>query len=534
LVALLFTGAIPLAALAQEATPAATPAAGIPTAPVEFDDRILFTVRGTSSLPAGERAASIVARIAAVARNRSISPDEIVIEPSPLGLVIRAGKEMLVTLVPADADLEAVRLETLGASHRTRIQRAIVQYRVDRAPERLLRSAALSLLATSIFAALLFLVRLAFRKLVALLERRVGSHIEDLPRGAFQFVQGRQIWDVMTATVRGVRLIGFLILTYLWLQFVLGEFPWTRSLSEGLLDLLISPLARIADGFIDFVPNLLFLLVLVVVTRYGLKLLKLFFAAVERGTATVAGFEPEWALPAYKIVRTFAIALALVMAYPYLPGSGSEALQGISVFAGLMFSLGASAAVSNVIAGYLQTFGRVLRVGDVIKVGEVMGTVTQVRLLTTRIRTIKNEEVTVPNAVFLSSSLVNYTSLAASDGLVLHTEVRINYETPWRQVHAMLEEAARRTPGLMPGKTPFILQRSLGDFAVVYELNVHVGAPRGLLQTYSALHQNVLDVFNEYGVQIMTPAYEGDPSEPKIVPREQWFTPPAKPPAGPG
>jgi small-conductance mechanosensitive channel len=332
--------------------------------------------------------------------------------------------------------------------------------------------------------------------------------------------------------VRGIRWLMLLALTYVWLQFVLGQFPWTRVLSEQLLAVLINPLEQMGAGFLEFVPSLVFLIVLTLLTRYGLRLLRLVFTAVERRNLTIGSFDPDWAGPAYKLIRVLVIALALVMAYPYLPGSGSEALRGISVFGGLMFSLGASTMVSNVLAGYLNTFGRTFRVGDVIQVGEVRGQVTQIRLLTTRVRTVKNEEITLPNSIVLGSPVTNYSALAQSNGLVLHTEVGIGYEVPWRQVHAMLEEAARRTPDLQREPAPFILQRRLGDFAVVYELNVYASSANGMLLSYSRLHQNILDVFNEHGVQIMTPAYEGDPEQPKLVPKEQWFAAPAKPPGG--
>ena len=531
-----FLSILPLASSwAQEAPPPpAPPEAEIPTAQVRFDDRTLFRVRGVSSFPAAERAAAIAARIAAAARDPAVGPDAIVVAPAAVGLEIRAGETMLMGLVPADAALESVRLDVLAEAHRQRIRKAIVQYRAEREPGTLLRGVALSLLATVLFAALALVIGRLFRKGVAVLERRVRAHIEALPRGAFQFVQGKQLWEALTATVRGVRWIVIVILLYLWMEFVLSQFPWTRSLAEDLLSLLVGPLQQMGTGFIDFVPNVLFLIVLALVTRYSLRLIKLYFSALERGTTTLTGFDPEWALPAYKIVRALVIALALVMAYPYLPGSGTDALKGISVFAGLMLSLGASGAVSNVIAGYFNTFGRVFRVGDLIQVGDVRGEVTQVRLLTTRVRTLKNEEVTVPNSTIITTHVVNYSALAQSQGLILHTEVGIGYEVPWRQVHAMLEEAARRTPDTLHEPRPFILQRRLADFAVVYELNVYSGTARGIVRTYSNLHQNILDVFNEHGVQIMTPAYEGDPQMPKVVPPDKWYAPPAKPPAGPG
>lgn len=513
---------------ARAEDPPVAAAADFPTAPVRFDERTLFTVRGTSSYPAPVRAAAITERISAVARDPAFSPAELTIVPSGIGLEIRAGNSVLIGLVPADANLESVRLETLASSHKRRIGDAIGQYREEREPRRLLRGLGLALPATLAFVALTLLLRAVFRRLDGALERRVQARVATFPTGSLQFVQGRQLWEAVTATLRGLHLILVLVLLYFTAQFVLVQFPWTRGLGEKLLTLVVDPLLDIGTGFLDFVPNLLFLIVLGIVVRYGLRLFKLYFSALERGTAQLAGFEPAWSMPAYKLVRALAIALALVMAYPYLPGAGSEALQGVSVFAGLLLSLGASSAVSNLIAGYINTFGRVFRVGDIIKVGDVTGEVTETRLLTTRVRTIKNEEVTIPNGTMINTYLVNYSALAASRGLVLYTEVGIGYQVPWRQVHAMLEEAARRTPGLLPDPPAFILQRQLGHFAVVYQLNVYSGTARGMATIRSNLHQHVLDVFNEYGVQIMTPAYEGDTPAPKVVPREQWYAAPAK------
>jgi small-conductance mechanosensitive channel len=518
-------------ARAQEvAAPAAE--AEIPTAPVHLDSRTLLRVRGTSSYPAEVRAAAISERILEVARNPEIRPDEIVVDALAWGLEVRARDMSLMRLVPADAALESVQLRTLAMSHRDRIARAVAQYRADREPAKLLRGAGLSLAATALFVGLLLGTNRVFRRLSGSLERKIDSRLENLEVAARGLVPRNQVWGVIRAMLRGAQFLALLFLTDVWLQFVLAQFPWTRSLSEGLLALLVAPIEKIGAGFVDYVPSLLFLVVLATVTTFGLRVLKLYFTALERGRIKLASFEPEWALPAYRIIRTLAIALALVMAYPYLPGSGSEALRGISVMGGLMLSLGASAAVSNIIAGYFNTFGRVIRVGDLIQMGDVRGEVTDVRLLTTRLRTAKNEEVTLPNASFLSSHVVNYSALAKSSGLILHTQVGIGYEVPWRQVHAMLEEAARRTQGVSREPAPFILQRSLGDFAVVYELNVYTHVAAGLLVKYSELHQNVLDVFNEHGVQIMTPAYEGDPAEPKLVRKEAWYAAPAKPPQG--
>jgi len=512
-----------------EPSPAETP-----TAPVLLDRRTLFKVRGTSSNPAAERAAAISGRIADLAGDPDINLAGLTVVPGQFGLEIRAGNKLLMVLVPADAALEGVRPEVLAESHRQRIEREVTRYRSDREPGELLRDLAASAAASGILVALLLLSHFLFNKAQVALANKVKARIESMPQGTLQFIQRKQLQDALTATLRGVYRLLLVVLLYLWLEFVLGQFPWTRWISDDLLTFVTDPLVRIGTSIVDYLPSLLFLIVLGLITRYGLRLIKLYFAAVERGRASLPNFDTAWSLPTYKLIRILVIGIALVMAYPYLPGSGSEALRGISVFAGLLLSLGASAAVGNVIAGYFNIFGRVIRVGDVIQVGDVTGAVTQIRLLTTRVRTIKNEEVTIPNSMIVSSHLVNYSALAETQGLILHTEVGIGYEVPWRQVHAMLEEAARRTPSVSTEPAPFILQRLLGDFAVVYQLNVYTSTAQGMAGTYSLLHQHILDVFNEHGVQIMTPAYRADPPEAKIVPQNKWYDPPAKPPSGQG
>jgi small-conductance mechanosensitive channel len=222
------------------------------------------------------------------------------------------------------------------------------------------------------------------------------------------------------------------------------------------------------------------------------------------------------------------VAFALVVAYPYIPGSGSDAFKGISIFIGILFSLGSSSAIANIIAGYMLSYRRAFKVNDRVRIGDVTGDVTEVRVQVTHLRTVKNEEVIVPNSSILNNEIVNYSSYARREGLILHTEVGIGYETPWRQVEGMLLLAAERTGGLLRTPPPFVRQTKLGDFAVTYELNAYCADAQQMGPLYTEMHRSILDVFNEYGVQIMTPAYEGDPPEPKIVPKEAWFAKPSR------
>jgi small-conductance mechanosensitive channel len=411
------------------------------------------------------------------------------------------------------------------------IRDAMIRYRAERTPERLLQSAMIATAATAAAALAFWLTWIAFRRARLGLDQRYRKRLHSLSIQSFEVVRAESIWRALDGTLSGLRWLAIAVIAYALSTFALRQFPWTRSAAERLLDLVVQPVLSMATELLAYFPKLVFLLLLFLAVRYLLKLLKVFFEAVAAGRVPLRSFDAEWAQPTYHIVRILLILLTLVIAYPYLPGSGSAAFQGLSIFAGLMLSLGASSAMASLIAGYTVTYRRAYRVGDRITVGELTGEVSDVRLLVTHLRTVKNEEVVVPNSLVLQSHVVNYSKLVRSHGLILHTTVSIGYETPWRQVEAMLQLAAERTEGMLREPAPFVLEKSLGDFAVTYELNAYVDSTKLLPQRYADLHRNVLDVFNEYGVQIMTPAYEGDPEVPKVVPQEKWFVTPARAPS---
>jgi len=522
--------------------PPAPPAAGATgpeaeiahvTAPVVLDGETLFRVRGTTTYPAAERARLIAGRIEEVARTASIAPETVQAVPGEQFVNVTAGDRFLVAVTEADAKTEALDGRLLARVYAERIQQAIRAYRQAREPQVLLRGARRALGATVLLLAAVLALWWAFRELESRLRRRYEERIQSVQIQSFEILRAQRLRTAFRAVVRVARAVTAAVFIYLWLQFVLGSFPLTRPLAARLLSLVLEPLSRLGSGLLAQLPDLAFLLVLYLVTRWLLGLVRLFFEAVAKGHVTLSSFEPEWALPTYRIVRIAVVAFALVVAYPYIPGSRSAAFQSISIFLGVMFSIGSSSFIANIIAGYSMTYRRAFRVGDRIQVGEVFGDVSEVRLQVTHVRSVKNEEIVVPNSSLLNSNVVNYSALARTRGLILHTTVGIGYETPWRQVEAMLLLAAERTAGLLREPAPFVLQKSLGDFCVVYEINVYCNAPAEMAALYTRLHQNILDVFNEYGVQIMTPAYEGDPEQPKVVPRDQWWSAPARP-AAPG
>ena len=532
LIALALLAAAPVFAQSPQPTaapPTAEDAGAIPpTAAVVIDGFTIFHVRGVSAYPAEQRADNISRRIAELADDPSVSADSLTVVPSADYDEILAGTRRVMIVLDSDARIEGVRRTNLARANAQAIRTVIERYRRDREPAALTNAALKSLGATLALAALLVGVTWLRRRLRARVETRYRTRVKGVQVSTFQFVRAERVWQAVTGVVAAVWAVVALVALYLYLQYVLTSFPWTRGLGLGLAGTIAVPLRFLADGAISTFPKLVFLAIFVLVTRYLLKIIRLFFDAVGAGTVTLGSFSPEWATPTYKLVRLLVVALAVVVAYPYVPGAQTDAFKGVSLFIGVVFSLGSSSFIGNVIAGYSMTYRQTFHAGDIVKIGQHVGAVETAGLMVTRLRTPKNEEVIVPNSQILGADVVNYSTMARQGGLILHTTVGIGYETPWRQVEAMLLEAANRTEGLLAEPKPFVLQKALGDFAVTYEINVHSDTPALMPRLYTALHGNILDVFNEYGVQIMTPAYEGDPEQPKVVPRDAWYQAPAK------
>jgi small-conductance mechanosensitive channel len=519
----------------QEATEATQPSVTeadlereSPLAPVEVDGNPLFTVRGVSAFPADQRAAAIAGRIKAVAADPNFSPTDVRAVEHELGTAIFAGNHRLMVVFDADSEIASVPRKALADLIVSKIQNAIVEYRNARSSRTLSRSAALAGAATVSLAILVMLIIWSSRRLHRMLESRYRERLHAVGIQSFQVVRAEQIWNALRRLIGGGRVILILAIVVVYLQYVLALFPWTRPTAYRLRGYILGPLETMGRGFVNHIPSLLFLVILFFVTRFALKLIHRFFDALKSGEVSLSAFDPEWSESTYKLIRLGVVVLALVVAYPYIPGGRSEAFKGITIFIGLVFSLGSSSAIANIIAGYSMTYRRAFRVGDRVKIGETMGDVTKLRLQATHLKTVKNEEVIIPNSSIINNEVVNYSSLAREGGLILHTTVGIGYGTPWRQVEALLIMAAERTPRIMKEPSPFIRQKALGDFAVTYEINVYCDDPQAMGLVYTMLHRNILDLFNEYGVQIMTPAYEGDPEGPKVVPKEEWFSAPAR------
>jgi small-conductance mechanosensitive channel len=501
----------------------------IPVAPVDLDGRHLFYVRGAASVPPAERAAAIAEHIRTLAEDEGFDPATLRVEEIAGGLRIAApdGRPVM-NIYDADSVRQGFSREGVSAEILRRVQQGVLDFRAARTPDALLSATWHAAGALFVLALGLWLVLRTAHRIEARFEQRFRAVMPRVGIGTFEILRAERIWMLLRALTVLVRWVVVVLLMFLTLRYALGQFPVTRGMAEGLDDMILGPLQRMGLGALSFVPDLVFLVILFFVTRWVLRLALVFFQTVERGVVKLHNFEPDWAMPTYRLVRIGIIAFALVVAYPYIPGNDSAAFKGISLFLGVLISIGSSSTISNIVAGYMLTYRRAFRIGDRVRIGQVTGDVSDVRLQVTHLRTNKNESVTIPNSIILSSEVTNFSTLAQTEGLILHLTVGIGYETPWRQVEAMLLLAASRVPGIKREPAPFVHQLALSDFAVTYELNAYTDTPQKMLSLRTALHRAVLDVFNEYGIQIMTPAYEGDPEQAKLVPRDKWYAAPAK------
>jgi len=317
----------------------------------------------------------------------------------------------------------------------------------------------------------------------------------------------KDIARVTGGAVQGMRIVALFILFLIYLNAVFSLFPSTREWVARLLAYLLDLLSGMVQAFVDYIPSLIIVIAILLSVRYLLRLGSLVFRGIESGRITVSGFYPEWAQPTFNILRLLIAAFTLVVIFPYLPGSGSPAFQGVSIFVGVLFSLGSTAAVSNVVAGVVLTYTRAFRLGDLVRIADAEGKVVEKSLFITRVRTPKQVDIAIPNSMVLSNHIVNFSARADKGGLVLHTAVTIGYDAPWQKVHELLVEAARRTAKVESEPEPFVLQKSLDDFYVAYELNAYTTDPDSIPGTYSEMHRHIQDTFAEAGLEIMSPHF---------------------------
>lgn len=433
-------------------------------------------------------------------------------------------------IAPEDADpFQQESLDSVAKQTLERLNLVLKESRESRSLEGMLRAGAYVAIASLLFATLLWLTfrlrRAVVVKTLSFARDKLDGHelIES------KLINREHIQSGLRRVLQWFSWLVIFLLTYEWLSYSLSQFPFTRPLGEQLNHYLLNLVGKIGSATIKAIPDLFTAIVIFFLAKIVMQALNALFDRIENGSLEVTWLAADVVSPTRRIVKVAVWLFALTMAYPYLPGSGTEAFKGISVLLGLMISLGASSLIAQAASGLILTYSRIYRQGEFIHVNGHEGTITDLGMFTTRIRNGMGLEITLPNALVLGNVTKNYSRALQGPGFVIDTKVTIGYDTPWRQVEAMLIEAARRTPSILQDPTPKVFQTALSDFYPEYLLICQAAPadPVPRAEVMSLLHANIQDVFNEYNVQIMSPHYLGDPEKEKLVPKEGWFRAPA-------
>jgi small-conductance mechanosensitive channel len=466
---------------------------------------IVRVYRGVGNLGPAERARLATARLDQFVRDASFDATRVTVRHGESFSELVYEDRVLAVITDEDALAAGRPRAEFAQQVRDRLVYVVTSTRQEFSGWSIVVGATWAALATGILGVLLWvLARVRGR-----VRRRVDTWLQRLTDPAAEAAAYRttRLGSLAHGTVDVAAAAVAVAFGAVWVQIVLQVLPWSRPLARLIYRYLSEPIRTLWFGVLGYVPNLFYLGVIAVFTLLVLKVLRVVFREIEAGHLRFSSFPSDWAAPTYKLVRALLLAVAFVGAFPYIPGAQTPAFQGISLFVGLLLSLSSSSSLSNIIAGTILTYTRAFKVGDIVRIGDTFGEVTVKRLLATHVRTYKNVVVSIPNSLILTTQVLNYTTLAAERGLVAHTSVTIGYDAPWRKIHELLIAAAMRTEGVLEDPPPFVLQTGLNDFSITYEINAFVRSPFPLPRTYSALHANIQDGFNEAGVEIMSPNY---------------------------
>ncbi|WP_286150514.1 mechanosensitive ion channel family protein [Bacteroides acidifaciens] len=465
----------------------------------------LFTKRG--GYTPQQRAQMTGMAVEELGKRFNLRPDSVSIDHSDIVSDLMYGNKVLLSLTDQDALWEGVSRDSLAKERRENVVSKLHEMKAEHSIWRMVKRILYFVLVIVGQYLLFRLTNWLFRKVKARILRLKDTKIKPVS------IQGYELLDtqkqanllVFLASVGRYILMALQLLFTVPLIFII--FPQTEGLAYRLLGYIWNPIRGIFVSIVDYIPKLFTIIVIWYAVKYLVRLVLYLAREVEVGRLKINGFYPDWAMPTFHIIRFLLYAFMIAMIYPYLPGASSGVFQGISVFVGLIVSLGSSTVIGNIIAGLVITYMRPFKMGDRIKLNDTTGDIIEKTPLVTRIRTPKNEVVTVPNSFIMSSHTVNYSTSAREYGLIIHTEVSIGYDVPWRRVNPLLIEAALNTPGVVDDPRPFVLETSLSDWYPVYQINAYIKDANRMSQIYSDLYQNIQDKFNEAGIEIMSPHY---------------------------
>jgi small-conductance mechanosensitive channel len=522
----------------QQPSPTESPTAPLPGT-VLLDDRDLFTLSDPLDAPTvQERADWLSNRLQKLAEDPTFPPSALQVGEQQGLAVVFYGTTVVMRVSPQDAIAVNMEPEALAERYAETIQDAITTYRqtnavsataqvvstwerfkqfVDNLTTLTVRGGSVSyglaiaytIMATAILAGVLFALKLLFPQLFRLI--RVGQRRRwfALHLYKIEILSAKQVSRVLWLLTKMLRLLLTGVSILLYAIIVLNFYPLTQKLGRQLFDYTQDLLGQFLQAILGYLPNLIVIIVIVMLTYYTLRITKPIFNQLDKETIKINGFYPEWAEPTYRLLELLILAIAAVLCFPYLPGFGSEAFQGLSIFLGVLVSLGSTTAIANGVAGVILIYTRAFRLGDYIAVGDARGEVEEKSILVTRIRTINNVIVTIPNAALIANNIQNYSISERDTGqpVILTTTVTLGYDVPWSDIYTALTHAAQRTPHVLADPAPAVWQTGLGDFSVSYEVRVYTDRPVVEPEILSNLHQNMQDACNAAGIEILSPTY---------------------------
>lgn len=481
-------------------------AVGYPVLGVLGDTIVNLYVRIGSYSPS-DRAHSISSRVKWMYENDFSERDSLYLNYTK-GYIDIMYKDMIVmTVTENDALLKDTSLEAYSEQLRDRFVSSLLRAREEYSVRNTLIRAGWVLLSIILTIGALYLIARAFRWLKMQVSKHKQRFFKDLKYRDYTFITIDQEVSIVLRLLTFLHWVAVIILFVVIIPIIFSIFPFTRSWSAQIFHFIKTPVINLFTAVWKYLPNLFNIAIVVVVLRYAIKLVKYFFGEIEQGKLKLPGFHPDFAQPTFVIVRTLLLIFGVILIFPYLPGSGSDAFKGISVFVGVLFSLGSSSAIANMVAGIVITYMRPFKVGDRIKVDGISGDVVEKTLLVTKIKQVTNEEVTIPNSKILNSNTINYSALVESKGLILSTEVTIGFEVPWREVENLLLEAISRCPRILQAPKPFVMQMEFKDFYTVYSVNGYTVEANSQMSIYSEIRGHIQDLCRERGVELLSPHY---------------------------
>lgn len=465
----------------------------------------LYTKRG--GYTPLQRAEMIDAAIMQLGKRFTLHPDSVYIESSDIVTDLMYGNKVIASFTDQDGLWEGRSREQLATDKRKIVVQKLKELKEEHSLWQLGKRILYFVLVLAGQYLLFWLTGWLFRKLKVRIQKLKDTRLKPISIQNYELLDTQRQVNLLIFLSNLLRYVVMLLQLLITVPLLFAIFPQTKGLAYQIFSYIWNPIKNILVGIVDYIPNLFAILIICFAVKYLVRLVHYLSREVEAGRLKFGGFYPDWAMPTYHIIRFLLYAFMIAMIYPYLPGAKNGVFQGISVFVGLIISLGSSTVIGNVIAGLVITYMRPFKLGDRIQLNDTTGNVIEKTPLVTRIKTPKNEVVTIPNSFIMSSHTVNYSASAREYGLIIHSEVTIGYDVPWRQVHQLLIEAALNTPGVIDDPRPFVLETSLSDWYPVYQINAYIREADKLAQIYSDLHQNIQDRFNEAGVEIMSPHY---------------------------